>query len=224
MKPASVRTRIQASTLVTAVLATGALALPAHANTTPLGATAIGYTDASDKTCDRRGFARALLPFGDDRWYTLAPSGDFDAGHAPGWQLRDGAGLASDAARRTSLVLPAGASAISPGMCVDLDYPHVRLAHKVVGEGARDVELKIEVVYPKLPDPEWTEVKQFDGYQGDVVASGWRLSPDLDLKPDLGGDVPGARYAALRITAVAKSPTSAEFWVDDVLVDPRMRS
>ena len=53
--------------------------------------------------------------------------------------------------------------------------------------------------------------------------SGWRISPDMDLKPDFGGSVPGARYVALRFTAVKKASTSAEFRIDDVCVDPRMR-
>ena len=81
----------------------------------------------------------------------------------------------------------------------------------------------MEVVYPQLPRPVWTEVKKFDGFQGDPVASGWRISPDMDLKPDFGGSVPGARYVALRFTAVKKASTTAEFRVDDVFIDPRMR-
>lgn len=222
LKLAHIRFTARAGVLA-AVAAVG-FALPAHASTTPLGSTVIAYTATSDSSCDRPAFTRALLSIGDDRWYTPAPSGDFAGGVAPGWQLRSGARLGADAGRGTSLVLPAGASAISPGMCVDLDYPHLRFAHKVVGKNASGVEIMVEVVYPRLPDPVWTEVKQFDGYQGDSVASGWRVSPDVDLKPDFGGKVPGARYVALRFTAVKKAETSAEFWVDDVLIDPRMRS
>jgi hypothetical protein len=141
----------------------------------------------------------------------------------PGWQLRGGARFATDAARGAGLALPAGASAISPGMCVDLDYPHLRFAHKVVGRNASGVEIRMEVTYPQLRNPVWTEVKQFDGFQGNSAGSGWRITPDVDLKPDFGGQVPGARYVALRFTAVRKSSTAAEFRVDDVFVDPRMR-
>ena len=153
----------------------------------------------------------------------LAPSGAFTDFVAPGWLLGGGARLASDTARGPGIVLPAGTSAISPAMCVDLNYPHLRFAHKVTGKNASGVEIGIEVVYPQVDDPMWTEVKKLDGYQGDVVASGWRISPDVDIKPDFGGKTAGARYVALRFTAIKKSNTSAEVRLDDVFVDPYMR-
>lgn len=37
---------------------------------------------------------------------------------------------------------------------------------------------------------------------GARLATDWRISPDVDLKPDLGGSIPGARHVALRFTAV----------------------
>ena len=211
--------RLLLSSLAAAML----LAVPAQAGTTPLGTTTIAYTDASRSTCEDPAWTFPYTSIGDDAMYVLAPHGSFTGGVVPGWQLRGGASLVSDATRGTSLNLPAGASAITPGMCVDLNYPHARLAHKVTGSGASGVELEVEVVYPQLADPEWVEVKQFDGHHGDQVASGWRISPEIDLKPQLGGDAWGARYVALRITAVKKATTSAQFRVDDLYVDPRMR-
>lgn len=215
--------RRAARALVGAIAVLAVAAGPAQANTAPLD-TNIEYTDASRSTCETPLFQSPYTALGDFRSYVIAPSGTFSGGVARGWQLRAGARLATDFGRGAGLALPAGASAVSPGMCVDLDYPHFRFANKVVGKGAKGVEIKIEVVYPQLADPEWTEVKQFDGFQGDTVASGWRISPDVDLKPDFGGQTPGARYVALRFTAVKKSTTSAEFRVDDVFIDPRMRS
>jgi hypothetical protein len=200
------------------------LCAPASANVTPLGSTIINYTDASRSTCESPAYAGPYRSLGDSRTYVLAPSGSFTGGGAPGWQLAGGAHFTSDSARGTSLALPAGASAITPGFCVDLDYPHMRFAHKVVGTGASNLEIRTEVVYPQLRRPEWTEVKQFDGYQGDPVSSGWRITPDVDMKPDFGGSVPGARYVALRFTAVKKARTSAKVMIDDVFIDPRMRS
>ncbi len=200
-----------------------ALAATAQANVTPLGSTVIAYTPGSTATCVAPAYAWPYRALGDSRTYVLAPSGSFTGGVAPGWQLSGGARFDGDAARGTSLVLPPGASAVSPGICVDLDYPHLRLAHKAVGSNAGNLELRSEVVYPQLLGPAWTEVKQFDGYQGDRVASGWLISPDIDLKPDFGGSVPGARYVALRFTAIKKASTTAQVWVDDVFVDPRMR-
>jgi hypothetical protein len=214
--------KIAARIFVGALAVVAVAAGPAQANVTPLNTT-IQYTDTSRSTCETPAWAWPYRAIGDARTYVLAPDGAFTGGVAKGWQLSGGARLASDSARGVGLALPAGASAISPGMCVDLDYPHLRFAHKVVGRGAGGIEIKTEVVYPQLRNPVWTEVKQFDGFQGDRVASGWRITPDVDLKPDFGGQVPGARYVALRLTAVRKSSTSAEFRVDDVFVDPRMR-
>jgi hypothetical protein len=210
--------RASASALVIGAVA----AVPAQANVTALDAS-IAYTDASRSTCEKPAYAWPYKAIGDSRTYVLAPHGAFTGAVAPGWQLRNGARFVGDGARGVGLALPPGASAISPGMCVDLDYPHFRFAHKVVGRNAGGVEINVEVTYPQLKRPVWTEVKQFDGYQGNVVASGWRISPDVDLKPDFGGSVAGARYVALRFTAVKKSSTSAEFRVDDVYIDPRMR-
>jgi len=214
--------RIAARTIGGALAVVAVTAVPAGANVTPLDAD-IQYTDASRSTCETPAWARPYEELGDLRTYVLAPHGAFTGGVAPGWQLRDGARLAADKARGEGLALPAGASAISPAMCVDLDYTHLRFAHKVVGKDRSGVEIKVEVVYPRFGEPGWKEVKQFDGEQGDAVAAGWRIAPDVDLKPDLGGQAEGARYVALRFTAVEKFSTSAEFWVDDVFVDPRLR-
>lgn len=208
---------------VAAVATAAALAGPAQANTTPLGTTVIAYTPASDATCDRPSFTQSLAPLGDDRWYVQAPAGNFNATTAPGWQLRNGARLAPDAARGTSLVLPTGASAISPGFCVDLDYPHFRFANRFIARDPSKGEILVEVVYPKLARPDWTEVSKFDGAQGVAAGANWRLSSDVDLKPDFGGDVPGARYVALRFTAL-RTGYAGEWRVDDVWIDPRMRS
>ena len=205
-----------------AVVAAAVLAGPAQANTTPLGQTVIAYTGQSAATCDRPSFTQSLKAYGDSRWYVLAPSGSFTGAAAPGWQLRGGAKLAADAVRGTSLALPPGGSAISPGMCVDLDYPHFRFANKFVAKDPAGGKILVEVVYPQLRSPEWTEVIDFDGKQSQLAGAGsWRLSQDVQLKPDFAGDAPGARYVALRFTAL-KTGYAGEWRVDDIWIDPRM--
>jgi len=213
-----IATRMFAGALTLMVVAAGS----AQANVSPLQSS-IQYTSASSSTCDAPAWAWPYLSLGDLRTYVLAPNGSFTGSVAPGWQLQGGARLAPDSVRGVGLALPAGASAISPGMCVDLDYPHLRFAQKVVGKDPAGLEIKAEVVYPQLSDPVWTDVKQFDGYQGDAVAGGWRITPDVDLKPEFGGEVAGSRYVAIRFTAVEKYATAAEFRIDDVFVDPMMR-
>ena len=153
-----------AHALAAGLVASIALAGTAEANTTPLGSTVIQYTWESASTCDRSTFTAALRSYGDSRSYALAPSGSF-SGAVSGWQLRSGAKLAADTARGTSLVLPPGASAISPGMCVDLDYPYFRFFNKFVAKDPAGGKILVEVVYPQLANPHWTEVKDFDGKQ-----------------------------------------------------------
>jgi hypothetical protein len=213
---------IGARAATTAVVAAAVLAGPAKANTTPLGTTVINYTAESAATCDRASFTQPLKPYGDSRWYVLAPSGSFTGASAAGWQFRGDASLAADAARGTSLTLRPGASAISPGMCVDLDYPHFRFANKFVARDPSKGKILVEVVYPQLRSPEWTEVIDFDGKQGQLAGTGsWRLSQDVQLKPDFAGDVWGARYVALRFTAL-QTGYAGEWRVDDIWIDPRM--
>ena len=120
----------------------------------------------------------------------------------------DGTGMLSVSAR---------ASAISPTMCVDLDYPSFRMLVNAV-HSPDSAEFKIEVVYPDSDKPEWVELAKFDGKQFSSAGSGWRLTSDMDMKPDLGGKATGYRRVAFRLTALAGS------WrIDDLYVDPRRR-
>ena len=108
-------------------------------------------------------------------------------------------------------------------MCVDLDYPHFRFANRFVAKDPTKGEINVEVVYPLLARPEWTEVTKFGGKQGVDAGSGWRMSRDADLKPDFAGK---RARGALRRAALhrAAHPGNAGEWrVDDVWIDPRMR-
>ena len=202
-----------------------AFATTAQADTTPLGSTQLLASEASEETCSSPLTQKPFGRFGDYRDYVMAPDGSFEDPVLSGWQLsawarrvtetdpvdlgaNDGTGMLSMAAR---------ARAISPTMCVDLNYPIFRLLTKAVGR--RDSsEFKIEVVYPDSPKPAWEELTKFDGKQFTDAGSGWRLTNDFALKPDLGGDTVGFRRVAFRFTALRGS------WrVDDLYVDPSRR-
>ena len=62
----------------------------------------------------------------------------------------------------------------------------------------------------------------FDGEQGRSAGNGWRLFDPIDLKPELGGQEPGARQAALRFTVVDAASRESVL-LDDVYVDPKRR-
>ena len=92
--------------------------------------TQIIETADSRKACDNPLIEHPFTQFGDNLDYVLAPGGKFD-GSVSGWQLAGGAKvIATDKGR--SLQLPKGASAISPSMCLDLNFPTFRMYHKVV--------------------------------------------------------------------------------------------
>ena len=92
--------------------------------------TQIIETADSRTTCDNPLIVHPFTQFGDYLDYVLAPDGKFD-GSVTGWQLAGGAKvIATDKGK--SLQLPKGASAISPSMCLDLNFPTFRMYHKVV--------------------------------------------------------------------------------------------
>ena len=187
---------------------------PAFAGTTPLGTTQIMETTDSRKACHNPFIENPFTRFGDNLDYVLAPDGNFD-GTVTGWQVAGGAQIVETDKGR-SLQLPKGSSAISPSMCLDLNFPTFRMYDKVVKPKTgllggvlglvlgtpKSARLKVEVVYHEISRPVWTEMGHIDGDKGPAAGNGWRLSESIDLKPELGGPQPGARQAALRFTVV----------------------
>ena len=119
------------TTLIAACVAAAALAVGAP------GASA-GLLVKSAPDCSPKPTSAAFSKVdGDSTQYWLAPGGDFEAG-SKSWSLSGGASLVSgnepwklagsDDAR--SLVLPPGASATSPVVCVGIEHPAVRLFAK----------------------------------------------------------------------------------------------
>ena len=200
----------------------------AYAGTTPLGSTQIIQTADSRAACDNPQIVNPFTHLGDNLDYVLAPDGSFE-GDVAGWQLRGGAKIVTTDKGR-SLALPKDATAISPSMCVDLHFPTFRMYHKVVKErngvlslgDADNAEILVEVVYHEIDNPVWSEMKEYDGDQGQSAGQGWRLSDHIPLQPELGGSEPGARQAALRFTA-DNARDREIILLDDVYVDPMRR-
>ena len=196
-----------------------------QANTTPLGDTQLFSSAASKRTCSNPLLERPYSRFRDRRDYVMAPDGSFEDAVLEGWQLSGGVKRVTksdpvDLGANDGdgvLAMPKGGVAISPTMCVDLDYPTFRLLAKAV-RLPDSAAFKIEVVYPDAPDPHWQDVTEFDGKQFVYAGSGWLLTSDFDMKPDLGGAEAGFRRAAFRFTAL-----SGTWRMDDLYVDPRRR-
>jgi len=191
------------------------------AMTLPSGALAATSFPGS---CPAPTLGQPYKSMGDSRWYELAPGGSFEAG-AAGWTLQTGATVAAGnepwflnaKVDQSSLSLRPGAVATSPAMCVDLNYPTFRLpVHALDSQGQSDLD--IEVRYPDGADRSWKKVRTESG----KLHEGWRVTSDIDLKPDTFSGRWGQRRVNLRFTA--KGKTGAPGWrIDDVFVDPRMR-
>ena len=180
---------------------------------------------AGEATCSAPALSNPLTAFKDPRHYFVAPAGDFEDTSLPGWQLSGGASVVvgSNAGvtgtdQATSLQLPAGASATSPELCVDLDYPTFRF-FATQGEEDTDAELAVDVIYPALAKHNVREAKKFKLKAKD----GWKLSNDIKLEPQRLGKAAGWRKIALRFR-VKPGKKAASYRIDDILIDPRFRN
>lgn len=178
-----------------------------------------GKTDKAEgkhtaaEPCAPREFARVFAPWNDRRLYTLAPGGDFETA-AEGWTLDGPAVLAADsspfqlgaALGASSLELPAGATALSPPICVERGFPSFRfVARSATGE---KTVLKVQVVYGDgrrksagrwKPAAEWTPTRKLSLAQG-------------RFKVRRGGSA----LVQLRFAAIDGTTR-----IDDVYIDPR---
>jgi hypothetical protein len=163
--------------------------------------------------CDDSPLSQPFLAYGDQRSYKLAPGGDFESGAAD-WALGGAAAVVpgSEPAGVTgtvgasSLSLGTGASAQSPGTCVNAAYPSFRFFARSDTPGS---VVTVSVVYQ--------------------TAGGQTALP-------VGAVVPGRNWAPTRsmptlsaILAGSTAPVQLRFTettgssqIDDVFVDPHV--
>ena len=148
--------------------------------------------------------------------YAFAPDGGFESGGS-GWSLGGGARAASgnesfyvhSKTDNTSLSLPAGASATSPGMCISLLSSKMRF----VSRGDFGSKVKVQIVYRGLLS---SVLGILDGGTY-TVGSGWKPSPEIGM---LGGVLPLLTSSvSFRFTAVGGAAA-----IDDVYLDPMKSS
>jgi hypothetical protein len=145
--------------------------------------------------------------------YVLVPDGGFESG-ASEWILAGGAKVVSgnepfyirgSKSDRRSLLLPAGAQATTPPMCISLLSSKMRF---VVG-GTAGSTVKVQVLYRGALS---SLLGIFDG--GTVSSSGkWTPSPEISM---LGGVLP-LLTQSVQFRLVA---TSGAVQVDDAYLDP----
>lgn len=200
------------------------LALAAGAAFAAVAASPAAATpDGTVAACSSHSFSRPFAPWLDPLQYTHAPGGSFEAGE-PDWSLKGGAAVVSGnepyrvsgADDSRALRLPAGASATSPAMCVNLLYPTARFFSKGDAgliSGLLSSRLKVEVLYSDV-----LGVKRATPLLAVTTSgTGWQPSLPAPILANVGTilNEGGEGSVAFRFTAVGGS-----FTVDDVYVDP----
>ena len=151
-------------------------------------------------------------PWSDYARYAQVPDGGFEAG-AAGWNLAGGAKVVAGnnpfylraGGDRSSLQLPAGASATSPPMCIGILSSKMRF----VATGSTGSRLRVQIVYRGILS---STLGVLDG--GTVDSSGaWAPSPEVGM---LGGVLP-LLTQSVQFRLVATGGTSR---VDDLFLDP----
>jgi hypothetical protein len=179
------------------------------------GTATAGAALISSGTCPATSLSHPFSAWGDSSSYELVPGASFE-GSLAGWSLSGGAAkttgsepyAATGTAGQSSLLLPAGASAQSPPVCVDASHPTVRV---FVRNNSLLASVAVQVVYPTLLGPVALPLGAA------TLSPSWR--PSL---PMLTGSIAGAllnggtTQLSLRFTAVLGASQ-----IDDVFVDPR---
>ena len=189
--------------MLTALVATAAFAGSAHA------------------ACSTAGAKQAFSQWGDQRNYVLAPDGGFEAG-AQGWDLDGGAAPVAEnesyylnsASDDTSLSLPAGSSAGSPPVCMDIGTPSFRMVARNSGDPSS--KLRVTASYKLLGLLRTQTLGTVTG--GSAWTPTAPQSTVLTLATILGTLIPSA--IEIRVTPL---DSKGKWQVDDLYIDPFAR-
>lgn len=164
--------------------------------------------------CPGQTFSQPFAAWGDSNYYTLVEGSEFNG--EEGWELMNGAqiveGTRPDGETGNVLDLPAGAVAVSPPVCVTLQYPTARAFVQTVQGGGG---VTVAVAYGGSK-PRGQIVGQLVG----KVIGAWELSSPFDVKPELTGKLEGVREVRF---IYANDGKGSDFHLSGLFVDPRMR-
>jgi hypothetical protein len=207
--------------LVAAMVALFVMAAPAMAETAPEPEEnpAPAQVNRQLAVCPGQTFAQPFEEMGDNNYYTLVEGSQFNnAGE--GWQLYGNArileGRRPDGSRGGILSLGNGGVAVSPPVCVTLQYPTARTwVEEVYGYGAVSVAVVYGYGYGHYSNSSQYSVGQIASHTG----RGWELSQSFNVNPQLGGAEEGVREA--RFIYSAHGYGDAAFHIYGLYVDPR---
>lgn len=182
---------------------------------------AVGSTVATVKAnvtngCEGQAFSQPFEAFGDSSLYTLVGGSEFNSPEE-GWELGGGArivpGIRPNVSFGGVLYLPRGGEAVSPPVCVTLQYPTARLwLRRAEGSGS----IEADVAYTKSKTTavieEVAKLKTGSGW--------WSPSETFEVRPQLGGEVEGPR--PVRFVFIGKGERESAFQLFGLYVDPRL--
>ena len=182
---------------------------------------------ADTLACDLPTLSNPFAAFGDVDSYVLVPDGGFEAG-ASGWSLSSGADVVSgnensyvgSSSDSSSLSIPAGEVAVSPGFCVDQTYPTFRFFARQVSGGS---ELRVRARYYDGTTMREVDLARLGGPK--YANNKWVLTSKLDLASKIDLLTSGGRRDSLQLvfTSVPGPGGVGNWQVDDVYVDPYRR-
>jgi hypothetical protein len=168
--------------------------------------------------CPGQTFSQPFESFKDSNFYTLVEGSEFNEG-PEGWELFNGAevvgGSRPDGSSGGVLDLPSGAYAVSPAVCVTLQYPTARTWVRGIQGGGG---VTVGVFYPGTGVA--AAVGQPVGKLGATSDGEWTLSNPFQVKPELTGKTEGVREVRF---VYANQTGASEFQLSGLYVDPRMR-
>jgi hypothetical protein len=196
--------------IVALACAAGVLMVSAIAGSGAASAALIG-----SGTCPATSLSQPFAAWGDSSSYELVPGGNFE-GSLAGWSLAGGATRTSGSepyavtgtAGRTSLLLPAGASAQSPPVCVDASDPTFRFFAR---NNSLLSSVGVQVVYPSPLGPVALPLGAA------ALSPTWQPTLPL-LTGSIAGGLLSGGTAQLSLRFTGLTGTSQ---IDDVFVDPR---
>lgn len=177
-----------------------------------------GVLVADAPSCEQQVLENPFMPWLDPAAYTLVADGTLESGGA-GWTLSGGAGVVDGnetyhvhgADETRALQLVPGSSATSPVICVGLEHPTLR--HFVRrASGSPLSSLRVEVLFE---DSAGSVQSLTIGSLGG--SDSWQPTPVMVIGASLLPLLPGERTpVAFRFTPEG----DADWWIDDVYVDP----
>jgi hypothetical protein len=187
---------------------------PPDARLAPIGPASAKLDDAL-AVCPGQTFAQQFEAFGDTNYYTLVQGSQFNGG-PEGWELMSGAkvveGTRPDGTTGGVLDLPSGAVAVSPAVCVTLQYPTARAWVQAVAGGGG---ITTGVYYAGAK-----ATGQVVGQLTGAKNGEWGLSESFEVKPELTGAQEGVREVRF---VFANTTKGSDFHLSGLFVDPRMR-